>query len=130
MDGETEKVDDNKLKEWVYKQPIVGVLPSTKEFGLLGDIHATSHPKAGKARSQIQSREHAVLIKGYGNIGKHKYRTIQNSYGTDWCDGGHGKVIREMPGKQSIFSSAWYPEDFIVEWAAKRSKMGRRKMQK
>jgi len=37
---------------------------------------------------------HAVLAKGYGSSGQNKYWLIQNSWGADWGESGHIRLIR------------------------------------
>ncbi|CAA7046362.1 unnamed protein product [Microthlaspi erraticum] len=73
--------------------------------------------KAGKKDPELINR-HALLLTGYGTTenGDH-YWIVKNSYGTEWGEGGYGKIIRQCsprnPNDSSLFVKIRYAEVFL-----------------
>jgi cathepsin C len=97
---------DSIKKELVERGPVVMSFEPKEDFMYYKS--GVYRSGAEKIHQEWEQVDHAVLLIGYGVEEKHKYWTMQNSWGTDWGEDGYFRMERgqDESGCESIVVSA------------------------
>merc|ERR1719316_1150600 len=116
----------------LYKNgPLVVSFEPSDDFmmysgGIFSQVEVAVPAPLLKSHTEWQKVDHAVLLVGWGEDLGQKYWLVQNSWGTDWGEGGFFRIAREIndSGIESIVVAADVVEDdkpFILEDFLKQS---------